>query len=561
MFLGNSLRKLVATAAVIGLVATMAVLSSPAARADDVPRGAKWTEVYFESKDGTMLHADVFKPANLKKGQKTPVILAAGPYFGSGGFIPPTPNEEGPVMRFPELFNEGRIMQRGYTYVQVDLRGYGSSEGCYDFGGPGEQMDVKAAVKWAAKLPWSNGEVGMWGKSYDGWTGVMALANKPKGLGAAVIQSPIIEGYRTLFMNGIHYDYGWYATPALYAGYDLVPPSRHSSPDEFVAAATAATHPDCYAENLAMTKVDDPTIEYWKDRRLIKRASGSKVPVLWSHGFLDANTKPDNFLDIWKTLRGPHRAWFGQYDHVRGNESNLVGRDGFMKEAMRWFDRYLKNKKSVRIRKNPRVEIQQDDGKWRGEKAWPPRDAKRYAMRVRKGTYLDERGNSGEGSGAGNGSWSISQKLPYDVHFAGVPKLKVKVETQVPNAHLIAILYDINKKRQAKLISRGAYLLRDAGKTSFEMYPQDWKLEKGHRLGLLLTGSDEQWFSSVGTTNTEVTVKRGSLSLPFLRFARTKFLKGGAASAMSRRVPFRVEKGTIKNRSAKAKLPPKLKRR
>jgi predicted acyl esterase len=551
----------VAIGIMAGLVGTIAVLSSPAAKADEVPPGAKWTEVYFEAKDGTMLHADVFKPANLKKGQKTPVILAAGPYFGSGGFVPPTPNEEGPIMRFPELFTEGKIMQRGYTYAQVDTRGYGSSQGCYDFGGPGEQMDVEAAVKWAAKLPWSNGEVGMWGKSYDGWTGVMALANKPKGLGAAVIQSPIIEGYRTLYMNGIHYDAGWYATPALYAGYDLIPPSVHSEPDEFVAAGTAAAHPDCYAQNLAMTKVDDPTIAYWKDRELIKRASGSKVPVLWSHGFLDANTKPDNFLDIWKTLRGPHRAWFGQYDHVRGNEANFVGRDGFMKEAMRWFDRYLKNKKGVPVGKDPRVEIQQDDGKWRAERAWPPRDAKRFALPLKKGAYTDEQGNNGQGTGGGNGSWSISQPLPYDVHMAGVPKVNVKVATQVPNAHLISILYDIDKAGNAKLISRGAYLLRDAGKTKFDMYPQDWKLEKGHRLGLLLAGSDEQWFSSVGTTNTEVTVNGGSVSLPFLRFARTKFLKGGPAAAMSTRVPVPVDKATIKDRSVKAKLPPKLKHR
>ena len=34
--------------------------------------------------------------------------------------------------------------------------------------------------------------------------------------------------------------------------------------------------------------------------------------MLWSHGFLDANTKPDNFLDVYSQLTGPKRAWFGQ---------------------------------------------------------------------------------------------------------------------------------------------------------------------------------------------------------------------------------------------------------
>ena len=33
-------------------------------------------------------------------------------------------------------------MQRGYTFVMVDLRGFGGSSGCLDWGGPGEQADV-----------------------------------------------------------------------------------------------------------------------------------------------------------------------------------------------------------------------------------------------------------------------------------------------------------------------------------------------------------------------------------------------------------------------------------
>ena len=39
-------------------------------------------------------------------------------------------------------------------------------------------------------------------------------------------------------------------------------------------------------------------------------------------------------MDVYSNLRGPKRAWFGQYDHVRGNESKVVGRNGFMDEAM-----------------------------------------------------------------------------------------------------------------------------------------------------------------------------------------------------------------------------------
>ena len=535
-------------------------LVSPA-KADEVPAKAVWTQDYIESGDGTMLHADILRPKGLSAKAKTPVILSIGPYYGSGAgsFPVVNPTEAGPIMRFPELFTEGKIMERGYTWVQVDLRGFGGSQGCGDLGGPGEQMDVKAAVEWAAKQPWSTGKVGMWGKSYDAWTQVMALAQKPKGLAATVIQSPISEGFRTFYMNGIHYSANWYATPGLYAGYDLAPNSTNAQPESHLNAVTGtATNPHCYAGNQAGALTDDPSATYWKERKLEKDARKSTVPTLWSHGFLDANTKADNFMGVWSGLRGPKRAWFGQYDHVRGNEVDKVGRDGFLDEAMRWFDRYLKGNKNAGVDRDPGVEVQQENGKWRAEKAWPPLDAKRYSMPVKPGVYVDDDSNNAGGNNAGNGSWSVSQKLPYDVHLAGLTRLSVEVETPVPNTHLVGLLYDIDKTGFARLITRGAFLVRSAGKLSFDLYPQDWRIAKGSRIGLLLSGSDASWFMP-GVTGTDVTVTGGQVSMPFLRYDRDNFLKGGPATAQATRPTFTVVEDKLAGRSVKAKLPPKLK--
>ena len=87
-------------------------------------------------------------------------------------------------------------MERGYTYVMVDLRGFGGSDGCLDWAGPGEQSDVVNAVQWAASQPWSTGKVGMYGKSYDGVTGLGSpkanliiphlISGVPAGAGAPV---------------------------------------------------------------------------------------------------------------------------------------------------------------------------------------------------------------------------------------------------------------------------------------------------------------------------------------------------------------------------------------
>ena len=541
--------------ALFGLLASFAVVA-PAA-AEPVPENATWEQVWFESDDGTMLHADVFLPKDRDKNERHPVIVSIGPYFGSGGSAPPTPTREGPVARFSDLIEEGRIFERGYAYIQVDSRGYGASDGCYDLGGPGEQMDAKAAVEWAAEQKWSNGKVGMWGKSYDAWTQVMALAQRPRGLEAAVVQSPLIEGYRGFYMNGVHYDAGWYATPFLYGDYDVTPPSVNDSPpEEFIYPTKGTlTNPDCYARNASETSNSDHSSDYWDERDIVAEAGRSSVPVLWSHGFLDANTKPDNFMGVWSSLNGPKRAWFGQYDHVRGNEDQFVGRDGFMDEAMAWFDHYLKGKP---LKRYPNVEVQDNEGKWRKEKAWPPLDARPHALPIKPGTYTDEGGN--DASNPASGIWTFSQPAPYDLHFAGEPRLSLEVETDVPNARVIALLYDVSHSGEARLISRGAYSVPESQNISYVLYPEDWRLRRGHRLGLFISGSDDSWFTPAPSF-ASVNVVNGSLDLPFLRYLRPANLEGKAAAAMSDVPETTIDEALIGENTKQMKLPPKLKRR
>ena len=100
--------------------------------------------------------------------------------------------------------------------------------------------------------------------------------------------------------------------------------------------------------------------------------------------------------------------------------------------------------------------------------------------------------------------------------------------------------------------------MREDGKVLFDLYPQDWRLEKGHRIGLLLSGSDDSWFMP-GVSGTDVTVSGGDVSIPFLRYDRDNFLKGGPSNAMATRKPFPVNAQVLKTRTVKAKLPPKLK--
>ena len=171
-------------------------------------------------------------------------------------------------------------------------------------------------------------------------------------------------------------------------------------------------------------------------------------------------------------------------------------------------------------------------------------------MPIKNGTYVDS-------DDSGGGFWSVSQALPYDVHLSGVPHIVAEVSSQVPDVHFVARLFDIEKGGDATLITRGAFLVREEGKAEFDLYPQDWRLEKGHRLGLFISSADDSWFSP-GVTQTEVTVGGGNISIPFLRFARTRFLKGGPAEAMGDRQTDSLESATIKEATVKADLPPRL---
>ena len=66
------------------------------------------------------------------------------------------------------------------------------------------------------------------------------------------------------------------------------------------------------------------TDPFWQGREAYVGAKGSDVPTFWVHGFFDANTKPEH-LDIWSSLTGPKKAWFGQWEHIRGHEAGRVG--------------------------------------------------------------------------------------------------------------------------------------------------------------------------------------------------------------------------------------------
>ena len=130
--------------------------------------------LHILSHDGTPLEAHVFLPG-LPQGVRAPVLLWSTPYPGSCPFntlfacIPRGDDPDHTTRISPLAFVED-----GYAVAVVNVRGTGTSGGCFDMGGPREQRDQAHLVDWLARQPWGNGRVGMLGHSYPFYTSWMA---------------------------------------------------------------------------------------------------------------------------------------------------------------------------------------------------------------------------------------------------------------------------------------------------------------------------------------------------------------------------------------------------
>jgi len=536
-------------------LATLLILAAfpAAASAADVPPGATWTEATVPSPDGVKLHADILRPSQLAADAKTPVILSIGPYFNHSGQTGPAGPVEGtsydpigpstgPSDRFLDFVNGAKLMERGYTYVMVDLRGFGGSTGCLDWGGPGEQADVVAAVQWAAAQPWSTGAVGMYGKSYDGVTGLIGVNRRPAGLKAVVSQEPVYDLYRYLYGDGIRRENS-ILTPALYDLIDQTPGPLADSPDYNLAGADDTMRPGCKLANWAdQAGNDDHFSPFWRARNLIPGATGSDVPLFLTQGLTENNTVADGMAQYLRNHTGYERAWLGPWEHVRGNETDAtgrlkMGRAGFFDEVMRFYDRFLKG--DTPAVEDPLVAVQTNDGVWRGEQQWPPADAADFTTPLRTGTYTDDGTASSTGSSATNGVWTISKPLAHDVHLSGSGRAVVDVSTLLPRANLVVDVYDLDANGRGPLITRQGYLIRASGPIALDLWSADWKLAAGHRIAVRVADANTDWWLHAPTKQT-VTVHGGSITLPFLTQPRTETIAGDPGVQLSAYLARRV---------------------
>jgi len=539
--------------AVLAAAAALGVTSDVASAAGIAYPDADWSEAWIASTDGVTLHADVLRPKGATDADKTPVILSIGPYFNHSGQTGPAGPAEGtnydpigpnagPSERFQDFVEGSGLLQKGYSFVMVDLRGFGGSNGCLDWSGPGEQADVVNAVKWAASQTWSTGHVGMYGKSYDALTGLIGVDKRPPGLDAVVAQEPVYDDYRYLYGDGMRrLNAG--ATPALYDGIAATPGPLTDDPFYNVSSLN---NPVCLAQNWAAQAGDDNhDSDFWKLRNLIPGAAGSNVPLFLTQGLTENNTVADGLQDYLTNHTGYERGWLGPWEHVRGNETDengrlKMGRAGWFDEVMRFYDRFLMGQAASVF--DPPFAVQTNDGTWRAEKQWPPADMRAYTTRLATGTYVDHAQSVATGWDATSGDpsdptvqsgvWTVSKPLPYDVHLSGSATASIEVGTLVPNANLVIDVYDLSQDGNGDwtgpLISRQGHLVRNIGVSviPLTLWGADWKLKAGDRIAVRVTDNNQDWWLLAPPSGQLVTVRGGSVSLPFLQSLRTQTIQG-----------------------------------
>jgi len=415
-------------------------------------------ETSFESFDDTEISMGVFLPDKpgcdwdadeLPEECQLPVVIDAGPYWAD--------DEENKSFRPPLV---EWLVPRGYAVVHMSVRGTGQSGGCMEFMSIAEQRDVNQTVNWAADQAWSNGNVGMMGRSYDGTTPLMAAAMGNDHLETVVPISGVWSAPDLMFKNGtsetrgpiMHSVVYWtlFGMGATYGADALGWRSNHWAEQACQELVVGQS------EGAAATATGDASSQYWQDRDFRQRILDNYEGSVWVvHGMQDWNVNPSQVIPFYQDLEADEdietKAWLGQWDHAyldRVDEHRNVRWD-WADKTLAWFDHYLKDEGP-----KPELNVDVEDSLyvWREEATYPPEDVNWTEQPVAFGT--------GVVAAQSSDSWT-SEPLSENVRVAGTPRVTASVTPSTPTGGWVfAELYDVFPDGNEIRIGWGALDLR-----------------------------------------------------------------------------------------------------
>lgn len=140
-------------------------------------------------RDGVILRAEVWRPAATGK---FPTLVYRTPYGAKRAL-------DSSIM--------AKAVACGYAVVVQDVRGRYESAGEY-LAYPQEGRDGYDTIEWAARQPWSDGNIGTFGLSYPGAVQWLAAMERPPHL-RAMVPAMTFSSPRNFFYSGGVFDLSW----------------------------------------------------------------------------------------------------------------------------------------------------------------------------------------------------------------------------------------------------------------------------------------------------------------------------------------------------------------
>ncbi len=499
--------------------------------------------------DGCRLSARVWRPTDADV-DPVPVILEYLPYR----------KRDGTCAR--DALTHPWFAMRGYACVRVDMRGNGDSQGVMaDEYTPQEQSDCVEVINWLAAQPWCNGNVGMMGISWGGFNGLQVASHGPDPLKAVITLCSTVDRYA----DDIHYkggcllneNLGWGATMWSYSSRAPDPALRKDWREMWLERLEA--EPFLPALWLRHQRRD----AYWKQGSVIEDYSAIKAKVLAIGGWGDAykNAVPQ-LVEALPGAKGIVGPWVHKYPHFAVPEPRI----GFLQEALRWWDRWLKDidtgveedpdyRAYLMDGVRPATWYLERSGRWitEGKGATSHLDTvtlhlTNAGLRAETG-QLDQSVSAPADCGADAGEYCaiwLGPELPgdqrcddalsatfdgeplvADMDIVGAPRITLQIASDQPQAQIAVRLNHIHPDGAATRITYGVLNLshRDSAEHPNAMVPNKtetivlsldhiaYRVPKGHKLRISI--SDAYWpLIWPSPVATQLTLSSGTITLP-----------------------------------------------
>lgn len=387
-------------------------------------RGGRTMRVIFERnvtipmRDGVRLSANLYRP---EVGGPYPVLLTRHPYGKDTALS-------------TALLDPTVMAEAGYIVVIQDVRGRFASEG--DFESYAQEFeDGYDTVEWAASLPGSDGQVGMFGTSYFGYTQWQAAAMRPPSLKAILPVMTYNDAWYGSAVRGGALEWGklasWYTSAIALP--ELMRKKRTDPNLPMMVAKLVSFYDQLPSKGLFELPLsrfsifreldllgdlfyevfEHPNYDAtWEATSIRPHYDAIEIPSFHVGGWYDVFAQPtiDNYLEM--KGRGRHtRLLMGPWSHT--NYSGFVGDVDFgmaasamvrdLKEDLtvfhrKWFDLTLKKSNAFGLADEPPVTLfVMGVNRWISAEAWPLPDTHLTPFYLREGRAADAEQKSARG--------------------------------------------------------------------------------------------------------------------------------------------------------------------